>query len=96
MVDVRSPVNQTGLVFYETLFDENACCHVAFGRAYTECAAGATTMSPEQREAIGLNESNAHEDFMIGTPTMNVYGIRADGSVVPVMNAGMFVDEIFA
>jgi aminopeptidase len=96
LVDVRSPVNQTGLVFYDTLFDENACCHIAFGRAYSECAAGTADMSPEQREAIGLNEAQAHEDFMIGTPTMDVFGIRADGSVVAVMKAGMFVDEIFA
>ncbi|MCX6018615.1 MAG: aminopeptidase [Chloroflexi bacterium] len=96
MVDVRSPVNQTGLVFYDTLFDENACCHIAFGRAYAECAAGGSEMSAGEREAIGLNESDAHEDFMIGTPEMDVYGIRADGSVVPVMKAGMFVDEIFA
>lgn len=96
LVDVRSPVNQTGLVFFDTLFDENACCHIAFGRAYSECAAGASDMSPEQREAIGLNEAQTHEDFMIGTPTMDVFGIRADGSVVTVMKSGMFVDEIFA
>jgi aminopeptidase len=96
LVDVRSPVNQVGIVFHETLFDENACCHIALGRAYTECAAGAAEMSAEQREAMGLNESHTHEDFMIGTPTMDVFGVCADGSTVQLMKAGMFVDEIFA
>lgn len=96
LVDVRSPVNQVGIVFHDTLFDENACCHIALGRAYSECAAGASEMNAEQREAMGLNESHTHEDFMIGTPTMDVFGMCADGSVVQIMKAGMFVDEIFA
>lgn len=96
LVDVRSPVNQTGLVFFDTLFDENACCHIAFGKAYAECAEGATEMTLAERAALGLNESHAHEDFMIGTPTMDVYGTLPDGSIITVMKSGQFVDEIFA
>ncbi len=96
LVDVRSPVNQTGLVFYDTLFDENASCHIAFGKAYSECVEGAEKMSEEERVAFGLNHSDAHEDFMIGTPTMDVLGTRADGSTIDIMRAGRFVDAIFA
>ena len=95
LVDVRSPINQAGLVFFDTLFDENAACHIAFGKAYTEAVAGADEMTGEARIAYGMNESHAHEDFMIGTATMRVDGIRADGGIVPVMRDGMFVDSIY-
>ncbi len=95
LVDVRSPINQEGVVFYDTLFDENAACHIAFGKAYSECVAGADAMTPEQQEAFGMNHSDAHEDFMIGTPTMRVTGICADGRVIDVMREGKFVDAIY-
>jgi aminopeptidase len=96
LVDVRSPINRTGLLFHELLFDENAACHVAFGRAYFEGLAGGLEMSAEERSAAGLNGSDTHKDFMIGTPTMDVTGIAADGSRVPVMAQGQFVDAAFA
>ncbi len=95
LVDVRSPVNQTGLVFFDTLFDENAVCHIAFGSAYSECVEGAENMSPEEREAYGLNDADTHEDFMIGTPTMDVDGVTQDGKTLAIMRAGQFVDAIF-
>ena len=96
LVDVRSPVNQSGLVFYDTLFDENAVCHIAFGKAYPEGMAGATDMDEAARVEAGVNASDAHEDMMIGTPTMNVTGICADGSHVMIMQNGQFVDAVFA
>jgi aminopeptidase len=96
LVDVRSPVNQTGLVFYDGLFDENAVCHIAFGKAYPECVEGADAMSPEALIAFGANESDTHSDFMIGTPAMHVDGIRADGSTVAIMRDGQFLDALFA
>jgi aminopeptidase len=96
LVDVRSPVNQTGTLFYDTLFDENAACHIAFGKAYSECVAGADAMSEEQREAFGLNHSNAHEDFMIGTPTMHVSAETLDGRSIDIMRDGRFVEAIHA
>lgn len=96
LVDVRSPINRTGLLFHELLFDENAACHIAFGRAYFEGVAGGLAMSAEERSAAGLNGSDTHKDFMIGTATMNVAGITADGSRVPVMEQGQFVDAAFA
>jgi aminopeptidase len=90
-VDVRSPINQSGLIFYDTLFDENAVCHIAFGRAYPEGVVGAEHMSEDAQLAFGINASNAHEDLMIGTPTMQVTGLCADGSQLAVMRDGQFV-----
>ncbi len=91
LVDVRSPVNQTGILFYESLFDENAASHIAFGRAYPEGMQGAGALSDEQQAAAGLNKSDAHEDLMIGCDTMDVFGVRADGSAVAIMRSGKFI-----
>jgi aminopeptidase len=91
LVDVRSPVNQSGLLFFDTLFDENAVCHIAFGKAYPEGMAGADEMDDEQRAAAGVNSSDTHVDFMIGTATMHVYGQRADGNEVLIMENGRFL-----
>ena len=96
LVDVRSPINQSGALFYNTLFDENAVCHVAFGRAYPDGMQGATAMSEAERTEAGVNDSHTHCDLMIGTPSMHVYGLRADGSQVPVMENGQFVAAVFA
>ena len=93
LVDVRSPINQSGVLFYNTLFDENAVCHIAFGKAYPDGMQGATAMTDEQRAEAGINESPTHCDLMIGTPTMHVYGICADGSQVTVMENGQFVGK---
>ena len=94
LVDERSPINQAGLLFHEILFDENAVCHIAFGQAYSEGVAGSEEMSEEALKALGVNESVEHVDFMIGTSTMNVTGICADGGEVTIMEQGRFTDEI--
>jgi aminopeptidase len=96
LVDVRSPINQSGLIFHNTLFDENAVCHVAFGRAYPEGIQGGSKLSAEELDALGLNSSETHIDLMIGTDTMQVIGIRADGSEVVIMENGMFVEAVLA
>ena len=96
LVDVRSPINQAGVIFHDTLFDENAACHIAFGRGYPEGIRGGNQMSAEEVEAMGLNSSDAHQDLMIGTDTMTVIGICADGSEVLIMQDGMFTDEVLA
>ncbi len=96
LVDTRSPINQSGLLFYETLFDENAVCHIAFGAAYSEGMQGAQALDEDAREAAGLNQSDTHVDVMIGTPTMDVYGLCEDGAQVTIMQQGQFVDAIFA
>lgn len=94
LVDVRSPINQSGLTFYDTLFDENAVCHMAFGTAYPTGVAGAEAMNEDEQLAYGINKSDAHEDLMIGTPTMRVTGICANGREVLVMRDGRFVEEV--
>jgi aminopeptidase len=93
LVDVRSPINQSGLIFHDTLYDENAVCHIAFGRAYPEGVQGGNQMSREELDALGINASDAHKDLMIGTPSMRVIGTCADGSEVLIMQDGMFVPE---
>jgi aminopeptidase len=91
LVDMRSPVNQSGVIFFETLFDENAVCHIAFGKAYPEGMEHGVSMSEEERVAAGLNDAETHVDFMIGTSTMDVTGICVDGSHVAIMKSGQFV-----
>ncbi len=94
LVDSRSPINQNGALFYNTLFDENAASHIAFGRAYADAVEGGTAMSEAEREAAGINDADTHCDLMIGTPTMRVIGLCADGSEVMVMENGQFVEAI--
>jgi aminopeptidase len=91
LVPHNSPVAQTGVLFYNTLFDENAASHVALGAAYKFTLRGGETMSDEEFEAVGGNRSATHVDFMIGSPELNVDGVLADGSVEPVMRRGDWV-----
>lgn len=94
LVDVRSPVNQADVVFYETLYDENAACHIAFGQAYPDGVEGGNALSDEELTALGVNKSDAHQDVMIGTPSMDVIGLRADGSTLSIMEQGEFIAAI--
>lgn len=94
LVDVRSPVNQVNTTFYDILFDENAVCHIAFGEAYPEGMIGAAGMNEEELAAHGVNVADTHVDFMIGTPTMNLYGQCADGRTLTLMVDGQFTDEV--
>ena len=96
LVDAGSPVFQSGLLFYEILFDENAACHIAFGEAYPECIAGGNAMSREELSAAGHNFADTHVDFMIGTATMSVTGRTAEGGEVPIMRDGRFVAAVTA
>jgi len=88
LVPVSSPIAKMGLLFYETLFDENAASHLALGHAYPTNLAGGRTLAAEQRADKGLNESLVHVDFMIGSNQLDVDGIAADGTTTPVMRAG--------
>lgn len=94
LVDVRSPVNRSGVVFYETLFDENCVVHMAFGKAYPEGIENGNSMTEEELAAAGVNDSETHVDFMIGTPTMRIDGITADGSRFPIMQNGAFTPAV--
>jgi len=91
LVDNESRVGKTGLVFYDTLFDENAASHIAFGMAILQCAEGATDLSPEERNARGINHSSVHTDFMIGSRDLAVSGVTADGVEVPILRDGDWV-----
>lgn len=88
LVPDQSPISQSGLVFYNTLFDENASNHLALGQAYAFSVEGGTEMSQEELAERGLNRSNVHVDFMIGSDKMDIDGIRKDGSVMPIFRNG--------
>lgn len=83
LVPKESPVNRSGLMFYNTLFDENACCHVAVGQGFGEVLEGFIEMSQEEIHDKGVNDSVIHVDFMIGSDDLNITGFRADGSAAP-------------
>ena len=88
LVASSSPVARTGLLFQETLFDENAACHIALGRAYQFTLNGGLEMDTQAFIAAGGNDSQVHVDWMIGTPDMSVTGIKKDGSRIALLEAG--------
>ena len=88
LVPKESPVNQCGFLFYETLFDENACCHCALGMGFKEVLPGGDDMSMAEAQKHGINDSIIHVDFMIGADDLSIDGILPDGSSVPVFRNG--------
>lgn len=90
LVPYGSLIQETGILFYSTLYDENASCHIALGSAYASCSQGALEMTPEERKAAGINESVSHVDFMFGTPDLSVVGVRADGSTLQIFKDGQW------
>ena len=88
LVPKESPVNQCGFLFYETLFDENACCHVALGMGFKEVLPGGDDMTVAQAQEQGVNDSIIHVDFMIGADDLSIDGVRPDGSITPIFRDG--------
>lgn len=88
LVPDPSPISQSGIIFYNTLFDENASNHLALGAAYAFSVEGGTEMTDEELAEAGLNRSQTHVDFMVGSDKMNIDGVREDGSTVPVFRNG--------
>ena len=88
LVPKESPVNRTGILFYNTLFDENACCHLALGAGFKELLPNGNDLSPEEALAHGVNDSIIHVDFMVGSEDLSIDGIKADGTLVPVFRNG--------
>lgn len=80
LVPYTSPIRESGILFYNTLFDENAACHVALGQGFLECLPGGYDMTPEQVKEKGVNDSMIHVDFMIGTKDLDIVGIDGNGN----------------
>ena len=88
LVPFDSPINRTGLIFYNTLFDENACCHLALGKGFADTIRGGQEMTREQLEALGVNDSMVHKDFMIGTADLSITATCRDGREVEIFRNG--------
>ena len=88
LVPHSSPISASGILFYNTLFDENASCHIALGQSYSKCFLDGASLTPDQIKAQGGNASLIHIDWMIGSDKVDIDGIRADGAKVPVMRKG--------
>lgn len=88
LVPHQSPISQSGLIFYNTLFDENASCHLALGKAYPNTIENGSSMSEEEMDQHGVNNSLIHEDFMIGSAIMDIDAVTADGKTEPIFRAG--------
>lgn len=87
-VPYDSPINNTGILFYETLFDENASCHLAVGRGFPDCLEGFENMTIEEQHAAGINDSAIHVDFMIGTNDLKVVGTDIHGKEIVIFKDG--------
>src|SRR5262249_12131377 len=83
LVDGSSRVGKTGIVFYDTLFDENAASHIALGMAILQGVEGSSDLSPEERQARGINHSSIHTDFMIGSNSLAVFRVGTTGHQTP-------------
>lgn len=90
LVPYDSPISNTNILFYNTLFDENASCHLAIGKAYPICVKGGEDMNSEALLKNGINDSMTHEDFMIGTADLDIIGITKDGREIQVFKDGNF------
>lgn len=94
LVPASSPIARRGHLFYNTLFDENASCHIAIGRAYRFTLTGGEELTDEEFNAAGGNTSLTHVDFMIGSPQMDIDGICEDGTREPVMRQGEWAFDV--
>lgn len=83
-----SPINNCGILFYNTLFDENASCHLALGRGFDICVRDFEKYTQEEIHALGVNESSIHVDFMIGAPDMSIIGVDAEGREIEIFREG--------
>lgn len=94
LVPHESPVSQSGLIFYNTLFDENASCHIALGKAYPINIANGSNMTKEELDKHGVNDSMTHVDFMIGSEKLDIDGVLQDGTTEPVFRNGTWALDI--
>ena len=88
LVPHSSPISQSGTLFFNTLFDENASCHIALGQCYADTIEGGSTLSPEELKQKGGNQSLIHVDWMMGSDAVDIDGVTRSGERVPVMRGG--------
>ena len=88
LVPEKSPIAESGILFYNTLFDENASCHLALGMGYADTIKDHHSRSLEECRALGINDSMIHEDFMIGCDSMDIDAVCADGKIIPIFRSG--------
>ena len=88
LVPFNSPINETGILFYNTLFDENACCHLALGMGFADTIRDFEHKTLDECRALGVNDSMLHEDFMIGTADLSIDALCEDGRTVPLFRNG--------
>lgn len=88
LVPQKSPISESGILFYNTLFDENAACHLALGMGFADTIRDFENKTLDECRALGINDSMIHEDFMIGCDSMNIDAICADGKTVPIFRSG--------
>ncbi len=93
LVEYDSSISKSNIIFYETLFDENASCHLALGDSFPECLKGGTKMSKNEIKDHNLNECSNHVDFMVGTKDLEITGITEDGEEIPIFKQGNFTKE---
>lgn len=90
LVDYRSKISNSNILFYETLYDENASCHLALGQGFKECLANSEDMSEKELENIGYNKSKNHVDIMIGTKDLNITAVTYDNKEITIFKNGRF------
>ena len=90
LVPYNSPIRESGIMFFETLFDENAACHLAMGRGFTNTIVDYDKYTNEEMKAMGINDSAIHVDFMIGTRDMSIVGVKKDGSEFVIFENGLW------
>ena len=88
LVDFDSPINNTGILFYNTLYDENACCHVALGRGFYDCIQDYPKYTQNEMKRMGINDSMIHVDFMVGSRDLSITGITPAGERVAIFRGG--------
>ena len=94
LVPTSSPINRSGVLFFNTLYDENAACHIAFGAGYPTTVKGGSSMSSEQLLECGVNQSAIHEDMMVGAEDMTITGLTRDGQTVTIFENGEWALEV--
>ena len=93
LVPDNSPISQTGLLFYNTLFDENAACHIALGQCYTKCFKN-QSLTKEEISSQGGNSSMIHIDWMIGSNKIDIDGIKQNGDITPIFRKGKWAQNL--